>query len=76
MQQTDVKPSENDPTTIETAQTLEGVLNQVAQNIKDLPQALEGIAEASQDPSDQGTTVVEKIQEADKTTIDDTVDAP
>ncbi|KAI1362122.1 GEgh16 protein [Xylaria arbuscula] len=76
VQQTDVNPSENDPTTIETAQTLEGILDQVAQNVKDLPQALEGIAEASQDPSDQGTSVVDAIQAADKTTVDDTVDAP
>lgn len=70
MQQTDVTPSANDPTTIETIQNLDNVLNQVQQNIADLPAALEGIAEASQSPADQGTSVVDKIQAADPSTVD------
>ncbi|KAI0540545.1 hypothetical protein GGR58DRAFT_460929 [Xylaria digitata] len=70
VQQTDVEPSENDPTTIETIQQLDNVLKQVQQNVADLPAALEGIAEASQEPADQGTTVVEKIQAADPSTVD------
>lgn len=70
VQQTDVEPSENDPTTIETAQTLDGILKQVEQNIADLPAALEAIAGASQEPADQGTAVVDKIQAADPSTVD------
>ncbi|KAI0878181.1 GEgh16 protein [Hypoxylon argillaceum] len=70
VQQTDVTPSANDPTTIETIQNLDNVLNQVQQNIADLPAALEGIAEASQSPADQGTSVVDKIQAADPSTVD------
>lgn len=70
MQQTDVTPSENDPTTIETEQKLDGIFAQIEQNIADLPAALDGIAGASQDPSDQGTSVVDKIQAADPSTVD------
>ncbi|KAI0107162.1 hypothetical protein GGR51DRAFT_516490 [Nemania sp. FL0031] len=70
VQQTDVTPSANDPTTIETIQSLDNVLNQVQQNIADLPAALEGIADASQSPADQGTSVVDKIQAADPSTVD------
>ncbi|KAK5632081.1 hypothetical protein RRF57_007795 [Xylaria bambusicola] len=73
VQQTDTQPNKNDPTKITTAQTLDGVLNQVAQNIKDVPFALEGIAQASQDPADQGTSVVKAIQAGDDSTIDSTV---
>ncbi|GAW21061.1 hypothetical protein ANO14919_105740 [Xylariales sp. No.14919] len=70
VQQTDVTPSENDPTTIETIQQLDNVLQQVQQNVADLPAAIEGIAEASQSAADQGTTVVDKIQAADSSTVD------
>ncbi|KAI0474502.1 hypothetical protein F4859DRAFT_483416 [Xylaria cf. heliscus] len=72
VQQTDVTPSENDPTKIETIQQLEAVFAQVEQNIADLPAALDGIAEASQEPADQGTSVIEKIQAADPSTVDNT----
>ncbi|TGJ82135.1 hypothetical protein E0Z10_g6640 [Xylaria hypoxylon] len=68
--QTDVKAGENDPTTIGTIQQLDNVLKQVQQNVADLPAALEGIAEAEQSPADQGTTVVDKIQAADPSTVD------
>ncbi|GAP84656.1 putative GEgh16 protein [Rosellinia necatrix] len=68
VQQTDVEPGVNDPTEIATIQQLEGVLKQVQQNIADLPAAMEAIAEASQD--DQGTAVVEKIQAANPSTVD------
>ncbi|KAI0185709.1 GEgh16 protein [Xylaria flabelliformis] len=70
VQQTDVEPSENDPTTIETAQTLDGIFKQIEQNVADLPAALDGIAGASQAPADQGTSVVDKIQAADPSTVD------
>ncbi|KAI0505968.1 GEgh16 protein [Xylaria bambusicola] len=73
VQQKDTQPSQNDPNSIQTAQTLSGVLTQVQQNIKDLPFALDGIAGASQDPADQGTSVIEAIQEGDGSTIDNTV---
>ncbi|KAI0440668.1 GEgh16 protein [Xylaria telfairii] len=70
VQQTDVTPSENDPTTIETIQQLDAVFKQIEQNIADLPAALDAIAGASQDPADQGTAVVDKIQAADPSTVD------
>ncbi|RYC54611.1 hypothetical protein CHU98_g11598 [Xylaria longipes] len=68
--QTDVTPSENDPTTIETIQQLDGIFQQIEQNIADLPAAMDAIAGASQAPADQGTAVVDKIQAADPSTID------
>ncbi|KAJ2992507.1 hypothetical protein NUW58_g2147 [Xylaria curta] len=68
VQQTDVKPSKNDPTKITTIQELGSVLQQVEQNIADLPAALEGIKEAKQD--DQGTVVIDKIQASNPSTID------
>ncbi|KAI8953543.1 hypothetical protein F4801DRAFT_120192 [Xylaria longipes] len=70
VQQTDVTPSENDPTTIETIQQLDGIFQQIEQNIADLPAAMDAIAGASQAPADQGTAVVDKIQAADPSTID------
>ncbi|KAI0406491.1 GEgh16 protein [Xylaria palmicola] len=70
VQQTDVTPNDNDPTTIDTIQDLNNVLTQVEQNIADLPAALEAIAGAGQSPADQGTAVVDKIQAADPSTVD------
>ncbi|KAI1429149.1 GEgh16 protein [Xylaria sp. FL1777] len=70
VQQTDTEPNANDPTTIDTIQQLDAVLSQVQQNIADFPAALEGIQDASQSPADQGTSVVDKIQAADSSTVD------
>ncbi|KAI1273794.1 hypothetical protein F5Y07DRAFT_391040 [Xylaria sp. FL0933] len=70
VQQTDTQPNANDPTTIDTIQQLDSVLQQVQQNIADFPAALEGIQEASQSPADQGTSVVDNIQAADPSTVD------
>ncbi|KXH47486.1 GEgh16 protein [Colletotrichum nymphaeae SA-01] len=53
VQQTDTKPKQNTPANIPTAQTLDGVLKQVQQNIVDLPAAVKSNQEAkTQD--DQG----------------------
>lgn len=47
VQQTDVTPNVNSPATIATAQTLEGVLAQVAENQVDLPAAIKANQEAT-----------------------------
>ncbi|KAI0433525.1 hypothetical protein F5Y09DRAFT_63500 [Xylaria sp. FL1042] len=70
VQQTDTEPNANDPTTIDTIQQLDSVLKQVQQNVADFPAALEGIQEASQSAADQGTSVVDNIQAADPSTVD------
>jgi hypothetical protein len=49
VQQTDVTPNANTPETITTAQTLEGVLAQVAENQIDLPAAVKANQEATLD---------------------------
>lgn len=66
VQQTDVKPNANTPDTIATAQTLEGVLAQVAQNQKDLPAAAQANKEA---PSvdQQGVFFVDALLKIDST---------
>ena len=66
VQQTDTTPSKNTPANIVTAQTLEGITDQVQQNIADLPAAVDGIAGADLD--EQGTAVVDSIQAADPST--------
>jgi hypothetical protein len=60
----------NTPANIETIQSLDNVSQQVAQNIADLPAALEAIARAGKSPADQGTAVVDEIQAADPSTVD------
>lgn len=40
VQQTDIKAAVNSPNQLQTAQTLDGINKQVAQNIKDLPAAI------------------------------------
>ncbi|KAK6226884.1 GEgh16 protein [Colletotrichum tabaci] len=60
VQQTDTTPKQNTPDNIPTAQTLEGVLTQVQQNIVDLPAAVKSIQDApTQD--DQGVTAIKEI---------------
>ncbi|WQF78078.1 Putative egh16-like virulence factor [Colletotrichum destructivum] len=60
VQQTDTTPKQNTPGNIPTAQTLEGVLTQVQQNIVDLPAAVKSIQDApTQD--DQGVTAIKEI---------------
>ncbi|TDZ74326.1 hypothetical protein CTRI78_v000822 [Colletotrichum trifolii] len=60
IQQTDVKPKQNTPGNIKTAQTLKGILTQVQQNAKDLPAAIKSIQEAkTQD--EQGVAAVKEL---------------
>ncbi|GKT41962.1 uncharacterized protein ColSpa_02143 [Colletotrichum spaethianum] len=60
VQQTDTTPKKNTPDNIPTAQTLDGVLSQVQQNIVDLPAAVKSNQEAkTQD--EQGVTAVKDI---------------
>ncbi|KAK1711424.1 hypothetical protein BDP67DRAFT_545242 [Colletotrichum lupini] len=60
VQQTDTKPKQNTPANIPTAQTLDGVLKQVQQNIVDLPAAVKSNQEAkTQD--DQGVTAIKEL---------------
>ncbi|KAG9231449.1 GEgh16 protein [Amylocarpus encephaloides] len=65
VQQTDTAPDENSANTIQTAQTLEGITDQIAQNQKDLPAATKAIAESSLDLNDQGKSLAEEILAAD-----------
>ncbi|KAK1494512.1 GEgh16 protein [Colletotrichum cuscutae] len=60
VQQTDTKPKQNTPANIPTAQTLDGILKQVQQNIVDLPAAVKSNQEAkTQD--DQGVTAIKEL---------------
>ncbi|KAI0201950.1 GEgh16 protein [Astrocystis sublimbata] len=68
-QQQDTQPQTNDPSSITTAQDLDAILKQVQQNIQDLPAALEAIANASDDPNDQGTAIINAIQSSDRSTL-------
>ncbi|KAK1639283.1 hypothetical protein BDP81DRAFT_448104 [Colletotrichum phormii] len=60
VQQTDITPKQNTPGNIPTAQTLNGVLKQVQQNVVDLPAAVKSNQEAkTQD--DQGVTAIKEL---------------
>ncbi|KAI9167844.1 hypothetical protein HJFPF1_03983 [Paramyrothecium foliicola] len=59
VQQTDITANKNDATTIQTAQTLANVLNQVAQNQKDFPAASSGNAGATVD--EQGAKIADAL---------------
>ena len=63
VQQTDTTPSKNSPEQIATTQTLDGINKQVAQNVKDLPAAVDAINGASLDG--QGKALAEGILAAD-----------
>jgi hypothetical protein len=60
VQQTDTQASKNDASTINTAQTLDGVLKQVQQNVKDLPAAISGLA-AAKKVDDQGVAIADAL---------------
>ncbi|KAK1977215.1 GEgh16 protein, partial [Colletotrichum cereale] len=60
VQQTDTKPKQNTPDNIPTAQTLDGVLKQIAQNIVDLPAAIKSNQDAATQ-DEQGVVAVKEI---------------
>ncbi|GKT83131.1 GAS1-like protein [Colletotrichum tofieldiae] len=60
VQQTDTTPKQNTPDNIPTAQTLDGVLTQVQQNIVDLPAAVKSNQEAATQ-DEQGVTAIKEI---------------
>ncbi|KAK2021134.1 hypothetical protein LX32DRAFT_271456 [Colletotrichum zoysiae] len=66
VQQTDIKPKKNTPGNIPTAQTLDGVLSQIQQNIVDLPNAVKANQEAPT-TDDQGVVAVKDILGNDAT---------
>lgn len=68
VQQTDTTPAENTPQNIETAQTLQGITQQVQQNIADLPAAANALAGAGSSDAEIGTAIVEGIQATDPAT--------
>lgn len=70
MQQTDVTPSQNSPSNITTAQTLEGIQAQIQQNKIDLPAAIQGNQAATQ-VTDQGVDIAQAILNADPTIVAD-----
>lgn len=66
VQQTDITPNANTPANIATAQTLSGVLAQVAQNQVDLPAAIKGNQEATLGTdADQGVKQVDNLLNID-----------
>ncbi|KAF4620194.1 hypothetical protein G7Y89_g14627 [Cudoniella acicularis] len=68
VQQTDITPNANSPDTIATAQTLEGVLAQVAQNQIDLPAAIKANQEATTGTeAQQGVLAVDNLLSIDST---------
>ncbi|KAI2618059.1 hypothetical protein GGS26DRAFT_596073 [Hypomontagnella submonticulosa] len=68
VQQTDTKPVENDPHTIPTAQTLEGIEQQIQQNVADLPAAIKALANSGTTDAEIGTSIIDGIQAADPAT--------
>ncbi|KFA65156.1 hypothetical protein S40285_06500 [Stachybotrys chlorohalonatus IBT 40285] len=60
VQQTDIKPNANTPETIATAQTLEGIENQIAQNKQDFPPSVAAI-QAAPDVDAQGVQVADAL---------------
>ncbi|XXH04171.1 hypothetical protein Hte_010584 [Hypoxylon texense] len=68
VQQTDTTPAENTPQNIETAQTLQGITQQVQQNIADLPAAAGALATSGSTDAEIGTAIVDGIQAADPAT--------
>ncbi|TVY25175.1 hypothetical protein LHYA1_G006037 [Lachnellula hyalina] len=68
VQQTDVTPAVNTPDNIQTAQTLAGINEQVAENQKDLPAAITGNQEAtSGTEQEQGVLAVDNLLNIDST---------
>ncbi|KFA81292.1 hypothetical protein S40288_04849 [Stachybotrys chartarum IBT 40288] len=60
VQQTDIEPNANTPETIATAQTLEGIENQIAQNRQDFPPSVAAI-QAAPDVDAQGVQVADAL---------------
>lgn len=67
VQQTDTTPlpADNDPSKIKSAQTLEGIMAQIAQNKKDLPAAIQGNENAGS-VAEQGPDIAQAILDSDK----------
>lgn len=68
VQQTDVTPSKNDPSTITSAQTLAGIQAQIQQNKIDLAAAVQGNQAATQ-VNEQGVDIAQAILNADPTIV-------
>ncbi|KAI7782814.1 gas1-like protein [Diaporthe eres] len=66
VQQTDTKalPADNDPANIKSAQTLAGIMAQIAQNKQDLPAAIQGNENAATVP-EQGPGIAQAILDSD-----------
>lgn len=64
MQQTDTVANANTPANIATAQTLDGILAQVAQDQKDLPAAIKANKDAST-LDEQGVAAVDELLNID-----------
>ncbi|KAK7710385.1 hypothetical protein SLS64_005970 [Diaporthe eres] len=73
VQQTDTKalPADNDPANIKSAQTLEGIMAQIAQNKQDLPAAIQGNENAASVP-EQGPEIAQAILDSDPQITQDT----
>ncbi|KAG6354682.1 hypothetical protein INS49_004700 [Diaporthe citri] len=73
VQQTDTKalPADNDPANIQSAQTLEGIMAQIAQNKQDLPAAIQGNENAATVP-EQGPEIAQAILDSDPQITQDT----
>lgn len=73
VQQTDTKalPADNDPSNIKSAQTLEGIMAQIAQNKQDLPAAIQGNENAATVP-EQGPEIAQAILDSDPQITQDT----
>jgi hypothetical protein len=69
VQQTDIKPTINDPATINSAQDIDLTLAQVANNQKDLPKAIEANANAGSDFAKQNLAAVEALLQNKPTTV-------
>lgn len=61
-------PSENDPSTITTAQTLKGIQSQIQQNKLDLQAAIAGNEQATK-VSDQGLDIAQAILDSEPTLV-------
>lgn len=66
VQQTDTAASDNSANTIDTAQTLDGVLQQVNQNQKDLTKAIKGNNDAAV-VDEQGVSIADELLGVDST---------
>ncbi|KAK2606793.1 hypothetical protein N8I77_005519 [Diaporthe amygdali] len=73
VQQTDTTPlpADNDPSKITSAQTLQGIMAQIAQNKKDLAAAIQGNQNAGS-VAEQGPDIAQAILDSDKAITQDT----